>query len=176
MRVRLNGAALRALMLAGALGLAAPAIAQNTAPGSAGMASTENRSACQGENGGTAATPRGGLGWVQQQVERLHRQLKITPAQEAAWNQFADVMLANARHTDEMYQDRSQHFETMNAVENVKNYQAIIQAEAEGLAKRAASFQALYDSLAPEQKQAADRIFRYQQQRREQRYMARHNN
>lgn len=184
MNARVGGAALRTLVIAGVLGLAVPAIAQNTQPNNApnptppsgaGMAGTENRGAGQGENGAATAAPRGGIGWVQQEVERLHRQLKITAAEEAAWNQFADTMLANARHIDEMYQDRAQHFETMNAVENLKNYQTIIQAEADGLAKRAASFAALYETLSPEQKQASDRIFRFREQRREQRYMARHN-
>jgi protein CpxP len=174
MNARLCGAALPALMLAGTLGLAVPATAQNAAPGGAGAAS-EHRNAGQTESAATPVPPRTGVDWVQRQLERLHRQLKITPAEEAAWNQFADTTLGNVRQIDDMYKDRAQHFEAMNAVDNLKSYQSIIQSEAEGLGKRAAALGALYDSLSPEQKQAADRFFRYQEERREQRYMARHN-
>ena len=111
---------------------------------------------------------------MQRQLDRLHRQLKLTQAQEAAWAQFADTTLGNVRQIDDLYKDRAQHFEAMSAIDNVKNYQTIIQREAEGLGRRAVALQALYDALSPEQKQAADRFFRYQEERREQRYMARH--
>ena len=177
MNPRFYGAALTALLLAGALGLAAPAIAQNTPPAGTGMAATETKGAGQGqgETAATPAPPRSGADWVQRQLDRLHRQLKLTQAQEAAWTQFADSTMGNVRQIDDMYKDRAQHFESMTAVDNVKSYQAIIQNEAEGLGKRAAALQALYDSLTPDQKQSADRFFRYQEERREQRYMARHN-
>lgn len=172
---------LLALTLCGALGLAVPALAQNTGPTGAGgnMPPTAGgNEAGNGATGGPAAGATAGapnaLGWVQQQVDRLHRQLKITPAQEAAWNQFAEIMRTNARHLEQLYQDRAEHFENMNAVDNLKNYQEIVQAQAEDLSKKVTAFQALYDTLSPEQKQSADRIFRYQEERREQRHMARH--
>ncbi|MBV9758212.1 MAG: Spy/CpxP family protein refolding chaperone [Alphaproteobacteria bacterium] len=137
-------------------------------------AAAESRAPGQGEAAANPAAPRTGAEWVQRQLDRLHRQLKLTQPQEAAWAQFADTTLGNVRQIDDLYKDRAQHFEAMSAVDNVKNYQSIIQHEAEGLGRRAAALQALYDALSPEQKQAADRFFRYQEERREQRYMARH--
>ena len=172
--------ALLALTLSGALGLAVPALAQNTGPTGGGGSAPPAATGSEARNPGAAGAPgatagaQNGLNWVQQQVDRLHRQLKITPAQEQAWTQFAETMRTNARHLEQLYQDRAEHFENMSAVDNIKNYQEIIQAQAEDLSKKVAVFQTLYDALSPEQKQSADRIFRYQEERREQRHMARH--
>jgi periplasmic protein CpxP/Spy len=164
--------ALVAFALAGAVGLAVPAAAQNApmpagAPGQqyTGGAGTPGR-------GAAAGAPTSPTAWVQQQIERLHTQLKITPGQEQTWNQFAEIMRANAEHMDRLYQDRAEHFQNMSAVENLKNYQQIVQAQAEDTGKKVAAFESLYDSMSPEQKQTADRIFRYQEERREQRHMA----
>lgn len=173
---------LLAVTLCGALSLAVPAAAQNTGPTGGGGTVRPAAPGNEAGNGGAAAAPGAnastqapsGLNWVQQQVDRLHRQIKITPAQEQVWTQFAETMRANARHLEQLYQDRSERFENMSAIDNLKNYQEIVQAQADDLGKKVASFQALYDSLSPEQKQAADRVFRYQEERREQRHMARH--
>jgi len=163
--------ALSALALCGTLGLAAPALAQNAgAPG--GMPPAAPGPAMGTPGGGAAGAPASPTAWVQQQIERLHGQLKITPAQEQAWNQFAEVMRANADHMAKLYQDRSEHFQNMTAVENLNNYLQIVQAQAGDLSRKVETFQALYDTLSPEQKQAADRLFRYQEENREQRHMA----
>lgn len=170
--------AVLALALSGALGFAVPARAQNTAPATG---TPPAAAPAQAGNAGAANAPATGTNsrpspteWVQRQIDRLHRQLAITPAQEQAWNQFAETMRANAQHTQQLYEDRAQHFQSMSAVDNLKNYQQIVQAEAEDLGKKVAAFQTLYDALSPDQKQAADRIFQHQEERREQRHMARH--
>lgn len=171
--------ALLALTLSSALGFTVPAQAQNTRAqntGPTGGGATVPPTSARNEagNGGAAAGAPNALDRVEQQVDRLHRQLKITSAQEPAWTQFAETMRTNARHLEQLYQDRAERFENMSAVENVKNYREIVQAQAEDLSKRVATFQTLYESLSPDQKQSADRIFRYQEERREQRRLARH--
>ena len=83
-------------------------------------------------------------------------------------------MRANAQNTDRLYQERNEHFQTMNAVEGLQNYQQIVQAHAQDLAKLADAFQNLYGSLSAEQKQTADQLFRYQEERREQRHKEHH--
>jgi hypothetical protein len=170
-----------AFTLSAVLGLAVPAGAQNTGATGSGGKVPPAAPGNEAGNGGAAAAPGAnatagapnGLNWVQQQADRWHRQLRITAAQEQAWTQFAEIMRANARHLEQLYQDRSEHYENMSAVDNLKNYQEIIQAQAEDLSKKGAAFQVLYDALSPEQKQSADRIFRYQEERREQRHLTR---
>lgn len=170
---RRTAGAFVALCLCAAPGLAAAA-AQD-AGGAPTPAPASDDTAGGKLGAGTAGPGAPGSGdWVQQQIERLHRQLKITAAQEAAWTQFADARRAGARRTEQLYQDRSARFRNMNGLELVQNRRDIAQAQAEDLAKELAAFQALYGALGPEQKQAADRIFRYQEERREQRRMARH--
>lgn len=166
--------ALLALSLSGAV--VVPALAQNTGatggggmpppPGAAGTPETPPSTA-PGAQGATSEAAR-----VQQRVDRLRSKLKITPAQEQVWNQFAEVMRSNAEQINQLYEDRAGHFQSMNAVDGLKNYQHIVQVQADNLGKLAAAFQTLYDALSPEQKQTADQLFRYQEERREQRHMA----
>ena len=166
---RYTAPTLLVLFLSGGLGFAAPAPAEGGAAGPATPPPASEGPA----SGGAAAGAPSGADWVQQQIDRLHRQLRITAAQEPLWTQFADARRANAKHLEQLYEDRSAHYRTMNALELAQNRRDIAQAQAEDLAKEVAAFQALYGSLAPEQKQAADRIYRYQEERREQRRMAR---
>lgn len=177
MRVRSDRPALVLAMVVAGASLPVPALAQPSGPQPPGPPGGSPATVQAGVRPGSAeaaaptAAPNA-LNWVQVQIDRLHRQLRITPAQENAWTQFAETMRVNARHLDELYQDRAERFENMSAVDNLRNYQQIVQAQADDLARKAATFQALYESLSPEQKLAADRIFRYQEERREQRRMA----
>jgi hypothetical protein len=106
---------------------------------------------------------------VERRIEELHAQLHITPAEEAQWNAFAQVMRENARDMDEAFMQRAQQFATMNAVQNMQSYERIAEDHAQRIQKLVPAFQALYDAMPDQQKQLTDRVFRANAQRRAQR-------
>jgi periplasmic protein CpxP/Spy len=91
----------------------------------------------------------------------MHANLKITPAQEAAWDAFAQVMRDNVTATDQAYKQRSESLATMSAPDNMRNFAEIEQARAQGVQKLATTFQNLYDTLSDDQKKIADTMFRH---------------
>ncbi|HTB44157.1 MAG TPA: Spy/CpxP family protein refolding chaperone [Acetobacteraceae bacterium] len=99
---------------------------------------------------------------AEQRITDLHTRLKITAAEQSQWDQFAQVMLDNAKDLDAAYQQRAASFDKMNAVENMQSYAQIEQSRAQDLQKLVPAFQTLYASLSDDQKQAADRLFRNQ--------------
>ena len=95
---------------------------------------------------------------VDARIKSLHDRLKITAAQEPQWNAVAQVMRENAQSMDQVIQQRHQT-QDMTAVDDLKAYQAIAQAHLQNVQKLLPAFQALYDTLSPEQKNAADDAF-----------------
>ena len=110
----------------------------------------------------TVATPT--LKSAQERVERriaeLYAQLKITPAEQQQWDQFAQVMRDNAREMDEVFTQRAQQYESMNAVQNMQSYEHVAETHAQQLQKLVPAFQNLYNSMPDQQKQIADQVFR----------------
>jgi hypothetical protein len=49
---------------------------------------------------------------VERRIKELHSQLRITPAEQPQWDQFAKVMRQNARDMDQAFMQRAQRFET----------------------------------------------------------------
>jgi hypothetical protein len=91
-------------------------------------------------------------------ITKLHDQLKITPAQEEQWNKLAQVMRENGvalRAAVEVRKEKG----TMNAVDDLKSYSAVMDAQSEGMHKFIPAFEALYASLSDEQKKTADTVF-----------------
>jgi periplasmic protein CpxP/Spy len=103
---------------------------------------------------------------VDQHLTELHRQLRITAAQEPQWLPFAKAMHDNAVAMDQKFADRAQHFRTMDAVQNLQSYAAIAQQHAEDMQRLVPAFQTLYGALSPEQKKIADQLWRNQLQHR----------
>ncbi len=97
---------------------------------------------------------------VENRIKELHAQLRITPAEEPQWNQFAEVMRDNARAMDQAFRERAQSFESMNAVQNMQSYEKLAQAHVQDLEKLVPAFQKLYDAMPDQQKQLADQVFR----------------
>jgi periplasmic protein CpxP/Spy len=106
---------------------------------------------------------------VEHRIRELHAQLHITPAEEAQWNQFAEVMRENARDMDQAYMQRAQQFETMSAVQNMQSYEQLAEAHAQHVQKLVPAFQNLYDSMTAQQKQVADQVFRQNSEQHAQR-------
>jgi hypothetical protein len=97
---------------------------------------------------------------VEGRIKELHAQLRITPAEEPQWNEFAQVMRENARDMDEAFIQRAQQYPTMNAVQNMQSYEQISEQHAQRLQKLVPAFQKLYDAMPDQQKRLADQVFR----------------
>ena len=96
---------------------------------------------------------------VEQHIKQLHDSLHITASEQAQWDQFADVMRANATRISQAIQDRGAHLTTMSAEENMQSYAQLAQVHATDMQKLASAFQSLYASFPPQQKQVADTVF-----------------
>ncbi|MBN9562765.1 MAG: Spy/CpxP family protein refolding chaperone [Alphaproteobacteria bacterium] len=163
----------RSALLAAALALPVGAWAQGTAP------------ANPADTGGTSAThqttPMADAGKagrhedrVEKRITNLHARLKITPAQEQQWNQFAQVMRDNAKQMDQDYQQRSQRVQEMSALDNMQSYAKLAEAHAQDVQKLVPAFEALYNSMSAEQKHTADQVFRSYAERAHQRHEGHH--
>ena len=97
---------------------------------------------------------------VEGRIKELHAQLRITPAEEPQWNEFAQVMRENAREMDQAFMQRAQQYPTMNAVENMQSYEQISEEHAQRVQRLVPTFQKLYDAMPDQQKRLADQVFR----------------
>lgn len=109
---------------------------------------------------GAAVSPQSMEARVDQHITQLHTQLQITPAQEPAWQKFAQTMRNNARKMDEAFANRIDQMPTMNATANMKSYAQIAKQHAEDVRALVTPFEALYASMSESQKQNADQVFR----------------
>jgi periplasmic protein CpxP/Spy len=96
---------------------------------------------------------------VEKHIDQLHDALKITPAQEAQWNEVAATMRDNAKAMDRAIDKRAASAATATAIDDLKAYQDIAQTHANGVAKLATAFSGLYSSMSDDQKKAADAAF-----------------
>ncbi|WP_396328376.1 Spy/CpxP family protein refolding chaperone [Burkholderia anthina] len=96
---------------------------------------------------------------IEQRIKYLHDQLKITSAQEPQWKTFADVMRENGETMGRLYRARIDSH-NVSAVDDVKQYAELAQANADGAKKLADAFAPLYESFPAEQKALADTTFR----------------
>lgn len=108
--------------------------------------------------GATPAKHRSRTDRVEQRIKTLHHELGITAAQETQWNAVAQVMRDNAAAIQQAVQQREQN-PGMTAVDDLKAYEAIVDAHAQGTQKLVAAFETLYASLSDEQKKKADILF-----------------
>ncbi|MBR8222822.1 Spy/CpxP family protein refolding chaperone [Burkholderia ambifaria] len=96
---------------------------------------------------------------IEQRIKYLHDQLKITSAQESQWKTFADTMRENGETMGHLYRARMEN-RNVSAVDDMKQYAELAQANADGAKKLADAFAPLYQSFPAEQKALADTTFR----------------
>jgi len=96
---------------------------------------------------------------IEARIAGLKSQLKITQAQESQWNNFAGVMRDNDKTVGAMIEERRQKAQRMNAVDDLKSYEAITEANAAGLKKLVSAFETLYGTMSDQQKKIADGVF-----------------
>lgn len=96
---------------------------------------------------------------VEARIKQLHEQLKITAAQEPQWKAVAQAMRDDAAAMQSMIAKRRQNRSQMTAVDDLRSYEEVTETHVAGLQKLIPAFQALYDSMSPEQKKNADAVF-----------------
>jgi protein CpxP len=92
-------------------------------------------------------------------IRHLHDQLKIMPDQEVQWMSVSQVMLDNASAVDRAVKDRMAITKDMSAVDDLRSYEVIAEAHAEGIRKLAAAFAPLYAAMPDSQQKNADAVF-----------------
>ena len=97
---------------------------------------------------------------MEQHIRKLHDQLAITAAEQPQWEQFAQVMRANAAQMGSASNDRGAKLAAMDAADSMKSYANLAQVHASNMQKLASSFQSLYDTFPDAQKKTADAVFR----------------
>ncbi len=95
---------------------------------------------------------------IDQRINSLHAELKITPAEESKWQAVATTMRDNAASMEKLASDKAAE-KTMTAVEDLQSYQQFAQAHVEHLKKLTAAFETLYNTMPAEQKKTADAVF-----------------
>lgn len=137
------------------LAVAASAFAQTPAqPQAPAQATTAAASAPSAEQREARHEAR-----VEQRIKYLHDQLKITSAQEPQWKTFADTMRDNGDTMGRLYRERMAKHD-VSALDDMKQYAELSQANADGAKKLADSFAPLYESFPADQKALADTTFR----------------
>jgi periplasmic protein CpxP/Spy len=116
-----------------------------------------------------AATPkkprRSRADRVEQRIASLHQALQITPDQETQWNAVAQAMRDHAGLMQQAIEHREQN-PAMTAVDDLKAYQGIAEANAQGMQKLVPAFETLYASLSDDQKKEADVLFAHSRHHR----------
>jgi protein CpxP len=107
----------------------------------------------------TPTTPTKGE-TVEQRITALHASLKITPNEEAQWNNVAQAMRENAAAMDKLVaSNRTTSPQNMTAVDDLKAYQTVAQAHVDGLKNLISAFSTLYGAMPDAQKKVADTVF-----------------
>lgn len=96
---------------------------------------------------------------IDTRIASFHERLKITPEQEEQWNKLAAVMRENAVALQAAIEMKNEKGPDLNAVDSLKSYSSITDAQAEGMHKFIPAFEALYAAMSEEQKKNADTVF-----------------
>lgn len=97
---------------------------------------------------------------VDDRIAALHSELKITPAEEDQWSKVAETMRHNAQTIDSLLDQRHADSQKETAVANLRSWNEIAQAHADGSKALLDAFEPLYTSMPEAQKKIADDAFR----------------
>ena len=70
---------------------------------------------------------------VEAHLKRLHAQLKITSAESQQWDALAAVIRDNEKEMNGLLEQREQKAKSMTALDNLRSYEEITDAHAEGM-------------------------------------------
>jgi periplasmic protein CpxP/Spy len=105
-----------------------------------------------------AGPPSGAPPSPEEQFAQLKQRLAITPAQETRFDALVQVMRQNTA-TRDAFVARNPPSQRRNALGELRVQAEAASLDARGLQHLLPAFQALYTSLSPEQKAAADQAF-----------------
>jgi sorbitol-specific phosphotransferase system component IIBC len=108
----------------------------------------------------SASAPATRQAQVEQRIADMHATLHITPAEDPAFNSFAQVMLDNAQAMDAVATKNEGDPSTRNAVQTLQQYASVTEQHAQNVQKLSAAFGTLYATLSPAQQKTADEMFR----------------
>jgi hypothetical protein len=94
-------------------------------------------------------------------ITDLRNKLKITPEQDALWNDVAKILRSNDEKMDVLTKERHDKAATMTAIDDLRSYEAISAAHAAATKALLPAFEKLYDSMSAAQKANADNVFRH---------------
>lgn len=109
--------------------------------------------------GGPAARAYSTPERVEARIADLHEKLAISSAQEPAWNRLAETMRDNAAAVESQAADREKALQTMTVMDDLRSYEALSKAHADGMTKLIAAFGPLYASMPADQQKKADAEF-----------------
>ena len=95
---------------------------------------------------------------VEGRIAFLKAELKITPAQEAQWQQVGTAMRENAKALDQAITAARQNREAQDVVQRLEARQQFAKLHADNGARLLAAVKPLYASLSPDQQQLANRL------------------
>jgi len=93
-------------------------------------------------------------------VKYLHDRLRITAAQEPLWDAVAQAIRDNAGDLAPRLKERFHATTSGSALDLLRSYETLGEAQLDGLKKILAVFDPLYDALSDSQKKIADAILR----------------
>ena len=96
--------------------------------------------------------------FVEGRIAFLKAQLRITPAQEAQWQQVEAAMRENAKALDQTTATARQSRSNMDAVQRLELREQFAKVRVDNDARLLAAFKPLYASLSPEQQQMANQL------------------
>jgi protein CpxP len=96
---------------------------------------------------------------VDEWIAYLQDQLHITPAETAQWNAVAQVMRDNAESVHRLVEERNQNQKAMNAVDDLRSYEQLTEAQVDGIKRLLPAFETLYADMSDDQKKNADIVF-----------------
>ena len=99
---------------------------------------------------------------VEQRINELHTELKITPDQEGKWASVAQAIRDNQANVEKLISDKQQQVgqnQKMTAVDDLETTLQFTQVRLDGLKNLISAVKALYASMSDEQKKNTDEVF-----------------
>ena len=112
------------------------------------------------EAGSSTKVRRSQMERTEARITDLQKALNITPAQQELWKTLTQIMKDNAKTLEDLIKERANKSKNMNAVEDLKSFSRLSEAQVEGMKSFIPAFEALYNSMSDEQKKNADVLFK----------------
>lgn len=113
-----------------------------------------------GISGCTAPTPpqQASPTQIDAELNRMHDQLHITPAQEAKWNALTQELKTTSQRMQQMDAARAQKAPSMTGMDEMTSREQMMQARVDAMQKIRPKAEQMHSSLSPEQKSMWDNV------------------